>query len=523
MDAEELTGGQLMTLAAVAATAATPRPSGEGREAQGLRMLRGMWTHLADPSLDTGGIWRVMWLGLGPDNANMAYIAQDMSGTNRFAVVVRGTVGSTTDMLEDIDVGTVVPFPEGGSAATAVSAGAMAAFTQVVNAAGIVGTPAELAAEEETGEPQIVLPGGRLTAALGTLLAAAPSSPRPTVYVTGHSLGGCVATMLAAYLQARSWPGADPQFGLVTFAAPTAGVKSFADHVDSLPWSLYAMYANAWDVVPQAWWNLLAVKEWFKDPGPKADRQVKFLMTQLSKLPKGNVYTQPDAGRTPLLNPDYRTHDSVHIHRTTADFEAQIGYQHANDTYLALLGVPPVPTGPVVTSVAPSTGQGVAVVITGSGFTAESVVDFGTIPCQEASVDPSGTSITATSPADGLGVVDIRVTNDLGTSPAVPLARFAFAGPPPVVVSGVSPEKAAGGTTVTVHGSGFVREGTTVRVGDLPGENVAVTGPTELTVVVPVRDADGEKPEPPETVDVTATVGVATSATGAADEFTYTR
>jgi hypothetical protein len=81
-----------MTPAAVAATAAaTPRPSGVGREAQGLRGLRGL----------------------------------------------RGTVGSTTDMPEDIDGGTVVPFTGGGPAATAVSAGAVAAFTRVVNGEGV--------------------------------------------------------------------------------------------------------------------------------------------------------------------------------------------------------------------------------------------------------------------------------------------------------------------------------------------------------------------------------------------------
>jgi hypothetical protein len=108
-------------------------------------------------------------------------------------------------------------------------------------------------------------------------------------------------------------------------------------------------------------------------------------------------------------------------------FEVQVGFQHANNTYLTLLGAPTLPSlAPVVASVGPTSGPatgGTQVTILPPGgvtFAADSVVDFGIIPATSSTVAGDGTSITATAPV-GVGTVDIRVTNEFGTSPAVPV------------------------------------------------------------------------------------------------------
>ena len=174
-----------------------------------------------------------------------------------------------------------------------------------------------------------------------------------------------------------------------------------------------------------------------------------------------------------------------------------------------------------VSSVSPTTGTGgtgtggTQVTVKGSGFTVESVVDFGTVPCTDFRVDPSGTTITATAPP-GLGIVDIRVTNNFGTSPAVPLGQFAYGGPAPVVVASVGPSEGTALRHVSVYGSGFA-PGATVHFGKAEAEPPAVNSAGDLLVKVPVRLPDPE----PKTVNVTVTVGVATSPTGPADEFTY--
>lgn len=501
-----------MTLSALAATAATPRPSGETVAEQTQRALTGVAARLTDGSLATGDTWLPMWLAMSPDNGNLVYIAWNTDGSNQFAVVVRGTVGAPTDMMEDLDVGTLVPFTAGGSPSpVAVSAGAMAAFTQVVNAPGLAYW--DIVAGVEPARPHVTVASGTtLWQALAELLTSA--DPSPTVYVTGHSLGGCVATMVAPYLQKLSWPNT-PRFALITFAAPTAGVESFARYIDSLPFTPNARYVNSWDVVPCAWSDLAAPKDWYpKDKGPEANDDVKLLLTEIDTLRKGNVYVQPGGAGT-TMNGGYDQFDHALVNKTLEDYLGQVAYQHADSTYLTLLGAPPVPPGPLVASVSPTFGAGTdTVTVSGSGFGPDSVVDFGPVPCADFSVDPAGTRISAVVPA-GAGVVDIRVTTMFGTSPAVPLGRFAYGGPAPVVVVAVSPDEGKAGTPVNIYGSGFT-EGATVMFRETAGDNPLYKTPTLMTATAPERTVDH-----PRTVDVTVTAGVATSPTSPADEFTY--
>lgn len=485
-----------MTLAALAATGATPRPSGETPIQQTERIITGINAQLSDPRLATQGAWKLVWLALSDANANMAYIARSTNGSNEFAVVARGTDADLTDILEDLDVGTVVPFPESGSPKPVVSKGAMDAFQRVVNARSIA-SPS---------------PNVTLAQALAAALNAAPSSPRPTVYLTGHSLGGCIATMLAPYLQAQTWKN-QPQFAVITYAAPTAGVQSFADYFDSLPWVIDERHNNAYDLVPHAWADLDTAAGWYPSPGPQATEEVKLLIGAISKRTKGNVYVQP--GTLFPMNTGYTSLAKNLVNKTTQDFLGQVAFQHANSTYLGLVGAPAVPSGPVVTDVTPTFGTpGATVTINGSGFSPDSMVDFGHVACTTLNIDPSGLRITAKVP-NGTGVVHVRVTNTLGTSPAVAMGQFAYGGPAPVVVSAVSPTSGKAGTSITISGSGFAG-GATVHFKDKASESVKFVSTGQITATAPGQLDDNQ------TVNITVTVGQATSPTSPADEFTYT-
>lgn len=113
--------------------------------------------------------------------------------------------------------------------------------------------------------------------------------------------------------------------------------------------------------------------------------------------------------------------------KTAADWETEAKNQHACNTYLTLLGANPLPgVSPVVKSISPPQGPVTGftpVTITGSNFTPDSVVDFGIVPGVVASVDPGGQSITALAPG-GVGIVDVEVTNQLGTSSVVQNDEF---------------------------------------------------------------------------------------------------
>ncbi|WP_377273699.1 IPT/TIG domain-containing protein [Peterkaempfera sp. SMS 1(5)a] len=486
-----------MTLAALTATGATPRPSGETLEVQTKRIITGINAQLNNRSLATQGEWKLVWLALSEANANMAYIAQSTNGSNEFAVAARGTDADLTDILEDLDVGTVVPFPESGSPKpVAVSKGAMDAFKRVVGARSIVSPSPNLT----------------LVEALAAALGSASSSPQPTVYVTGHSLGGCIATMLAPYLQAKTWPK-QSRFAVITYAAPTAGVQSFVDYFDSVPWVVDERQNNAYDLVPHAWADLLVTRDWYPGPGPQATDEVRLLIGAIDERTKGNVYVQP--GTLVPMNTGYTKLAKNLVNKTTQDFLGQIAFQHANSTYLDLLDAPPVPPGPVVTYVTPTFGApGTTVTIHGTGFSADSMVDFGHFACITRNVDPSGMSITAKVP-NGSGVVHVRVTNTLGTSPAVAMGQFAYGGPAPVVVSAVGPTSGKVGTPVTISGSGFAK-GATVHFKEAASSSVTFVSTGQLIATAPdLLDVH-------QTVNITVTVGKATSPTSPADEFTYT-
>jgi hypothetical protein len=84
-------------------------------------------------------------------------------------------------------------------------------------------------------------------------------------------------------------------------------------------------------------------------------------------------------------------------------------------------------TGPVITALnrtgGPAAG-GVKVVIQGSGFTGATSVLFGSVPATGVTVNRGGTKITAYSPAEAPGTVDVTVTTPGGTSPLVSADQY---------------------------------------------------------------------------------------------------
>jgi hypothetical protein len=193
--------------------------------------------------------------------------------------------------------------------------------------------------------------------------------------------------------------------------------------------------------------------------------------------------------------------------------------------------VPSAPQ-PTVLEVNPNAGPlsgGTQVTIGGSDFGGGATVDFGSVPATSVRVN-SPTTITATSPAEGAGTVDVTVTSSAGTSTTSPLDQFTYE--PAPIVTGITPGSGppAGGTTITISGTGFFGDGcnaggnpgggetescpppTTVLFGSTPAESFTVNSNTSITAVSPSGTG---------TVDVTVSTGGGTSAESAAGHFTY--
>ncbi|GGP22624.1 IPT/TIG domain-containing protein [Silvimonas iriomotensis] len=168
---------------------------------------------------------------------------------------------------------------------------------------------------------------------------------------------------------------------------------------------------------------------------------------------------------------------------------------------------------PSVGNVSPNSGPqggGTSVTISGSNFTGATAVRFGGTAGTGLTVNNAG-SITITAPA-GVGTVDIIVTTPGGTSSVTGADAFTYL--PLPAVSGLSPTSGptAGGTRVTLSGSGFTGA-TAVRFGGTAGSSVVVNSDSSISVTSPASSAGA--------YDITVTTPNGTSSTGSADLFTY--
>jgi hypothetical protein len=127
--------------------------------------------------------------------------------------------------------------------------------------------------------------------------------------LTGHSLGGNVASVLAPWVAAnvpafggteggKVITGLPPSLTTITFAAPTAGNGAFASFLNGQ--SNYQAFFNTNDVVPHVWaasgpWSAYNIERLFPAPGPNPapDLVKNLIQTRMAALSKLKIsYTQ---------------------------------------------------------------------------------------------------------------------------------------------------------------------------------------------------------------------------------------
>lgn len=169
---------------------------------------------------------------------------------------------------------------------------------------------------------------------------------------------------------------------------------------------------------------------------------------------------------------------------------------------------------PAVSSVAPASGPltgGATVTISGSGFTSARAVTFGGVAATSFTV-VSDSEIRADAPAASAGMVDITVTTPFGGSPSVAGDEYTYTSAP--AVTGITPPTGptAGGTTVTITGTGLTGA-TTVAFGTVAAVSFTVVSSTEITAVSPAHAAG--------TVGIIVTTPGGESALVAPDQFIF--
>jgi Domain of unknown function (DUF1929)/IPT/TIG domain len=153
---------------------------------------------------------------------------------------------------------------------------------------------------------------------------------------------------------------------------------------------------------------------------------------------------------------------------------------------------PPPNPAPKVISIAPSTGTangGTTVTITGTGFLAGATVTLGGTSATGVTV-VSSTSITATTTAHAAGAVTVSVTNtDTQSGSLTNGYTYTAVNPAPTVTSSTpNTGTTAGGTAITIKGTGFLA-GATVSLGGTAATGVTVVSSTSITATTPAHAA----------------------------------
>ena len=174
-----------------------------------------------------------------------------------------------------------------------------------------------------------------------------------------------------------------------------------------------------------------------------------------------------------------------------------------------------IPPAPTITAISPTSGTtlgGTSVTITGTNLTGVTAVKFGTSNATSFTVN-SNTQITATSPAGSAGIVDVTVSNVGATSATNAADGFTYVALTTPTVTGVLPSggPVSGGTLVTLTGTNL--SGATAVMFGAVSATFVIDSATQIRATAPAGAAA--------TVDITVTTSGGTSATGAADRFTY--
>lgn len=124
---------------------------------------------------------------------------------------------------------------------------------------------------------------------------------------------------------------------------------------------------------------------------------------------------------------------------------------------VSLFGAVPVHAAPAFATISPPSGTshgGTNVTLTGTGFVEGLIVKFGTKPA--TAIATTGTTITATTPSNQAGAVDVTIINPDGAQTIVSQG-FTFTANPAPTITAVSPSlgSALGNDRITLTGTGF--------------------------------------------------------------------
>ena len=266
---------------------------------------------LQQSDLPTQGQWGLVW-GPVTYESDLMYIVQGPQTQygRKYAVVIRGTIWTPTSILQDLELSLEnLPWNDPNApSGTKISHGIVKAFNRLL-------TMSQKA------------PGGGQETALQFLQR---QKGRNEIIVTGHSLGGCLASVVPLWLKTELSSKGDV-IRPYTFAGQTAGNQDFANYFASTFKNPIRFY-NQLDIVPRLWNydTMESIKQLYPN-GPKCDWFYTGLV-DAAQLAAGHNFFQPSNG-TSLPG-------KVYDENGWFPFADEIEAQHDHIYYMYLMGIP---------------------------------------------------------------------------------------------------------------------------------------------------------------------------------------
>lgn len=292
--------------------------------------LQGDHTHMGKPyAYATGKDWRLAWGPVfGTTDDNLMYVAEEIATTN-LSIVLRGTVEQVLSFWEDVPTGQLA-FGNGAPGDAMVSDH----FLEALNGL--------LATADSSG------------ATLEQYLQNAVSDGRSrTIYVTGHSQGGGLTSMMLAWAAnaGKGWSGAGQlAFKGYAFAPPTSGNPAYANWINA-SFDLVSV-VNCLDIVP---FGYAAIDRIRPDnvPEPVPHWQGFLDLWAILDVAAGLA---ADAGQ--WQQPSNQLKLGPEKLPSTMSYLSQVGGQHNHNSYLYLLGAPQVYNVGTASPLGPPQGNG---------------------------------------------------------------------------------------------------------------------------------------------------------------------
>lgn len=210
----------------------------------------------------------------------MMYAVNNKSNPSEYTVVIRGTnpISLWSWWNEDLKIIKQIPWEYGKAPAQAKISQASHTALHLL--------------QDLKPEESIPGAGQTINAFLQDIIN---SGKAKTIYVTGHSLGGCMAPTLALWLKDTLTGIDDIDLSVYAYAGPTAGNGTFAQYSNSRLTNCIR-YANHYDIAVH-WCNEEALLELdnLYEPYISPSEAEKKLIAATAKAAKDKDYTQIDS------------------------------------------------------------------------------------------------------------------------------------------------------------------------------------------------------------------------------------